>query len=603
MVKFLVLFMILPNNKLINFSKIFYKAYWGYKKQIVALTALGFLSSLLEGIGINVAIPIFSFLSGTGDKTNDFISEIIKKSFDFFNINYSLKYLFIFVCLLLVFRVLVLLLSNYIKIKITAVYEEKTRGELFKLTAEANWPYLLKQKLGHLETILVTNVAHGSYLLRYFSDCLTLAASLLIFLLVAINISWVITLVTIALGGLIFFAFKPFLYKTRTLSRENEKINRQTAHHINENILGMKTIKVMSAGDKIVDKAKEYFKKLRELIIKTNFLSITTDALIQPIGLIFVFIIFAISYKTSAFNFAALAAIIYIIQRIFIYGQQLQATFYAMTNSASYVNKMLEYRDEVIKNEEIDSGVDNFKFNNHLEFKNISFYYDNAKQILSNVNFNIKKGEMVGLIGPSGAGKTTIVDIILRLFNPIKGEVLLDGKNIDKIKISEWRKNIGYVSQDIFLKNDTIANNIKFYNDSITDEEMAEAAKMANIHEFILNCPNKYETVIGERGLLLSVGQRQRIVIARILARHPEILILDEATSALDNESEVQIQKVIENLKNKITVLLIAHRLSTVMNCTKLLVLQNGEIEEQGSPEELLSDEKSYFYKVSNIRK
>jgi len=238
-----------------------------------------------------------------------------------------------------------------------------------------------------------------------------------------------------------------------------------------------------------------------------------------------------------------------------------------------------------------------------LEFKNIGFNYNNEKQILVDVNFTIKKGEMVGLIGPSGAGKTTMVDIILRLFNPTKGEILLDGKNINEIDINEWRKNIGYVSQDIFLKNDTIANNIKFYNDLITDEEMSEAAKMANIYDFIETCPDKFNTVIGERGLLLSVGQRQRIVIARILARQPKILILDEATSALDNESEVQIQEVIENLKNKVTVLLIAHRLSTVMNCTNLLVLLDGEIKEQGSPEKLLADEKSYFYKVSNIRK
>ena len=594
--------MILPNNKLVNFFSIIYKAYWGYKKQILALTALGFLSSLLEGVGINAAIPIFSFLSGTGNKADDPISKIIKKSFDFFQINYSLKYLFIFVCGLLIFRVLVLLLANYIRIKIAAVYEEKTRGELFKLTTEANWQYLLKQKLGHLETILVTNVSYGGLLLQYISNSLMIIVSLVIFLLVAINISWPITLITVILGGLIFFVFKPFLYKIRVLSREREKINRQTAHHINENILGMRTIKVMSAGGKIVDKAKEYFKILRELIIKTSFLSIATDALIQPIGLIFVFIIFAISYKIGIFNFAALAAIIYLIQRIFTYTQQLQSTLYAITNSASYVNKMLEYRDEVIKNKEIDNGVDSFKFNNFLEFKDVGFCYDKAKQILNNLSFTVKKGEMVGLIGPSGAGKTTIVDIVLRLFNPTKGEILLDGSNINKININEWRKNIGYVSQDIFLKNDTIANNIKFYNDSISDKEMEAAARMANIHDFIQSCSDKFETVIGERGLLLSAGQRQRIVIARILARQPKILILDEATSALDNESEVQIQKVIENLKNKVTVLLIAHRLSTVMNCTKLLVLQNGEIKEQGSPEELLADEKSYFYKVSYIR-
>lgn len=595
--------MIFKNKKLIDFSKIFYKAYWGYKKQILALTVLGFLSTLLEGIGINAAIPIYSFITGTGSKTNDIISKVIVKFFNFLHLNYSLKFLFIFVCFLLIFRVLILLLSNYIKIRITAVYEEKTRVKLFKLTAEANWQFLIKQKLGYLDTILVTNVQSGSYLLQYISNTLMLLASLVVFLLVAINISWFITLITIVMGGIVFFVFKPFLYKTRSLSREREKINRETAHHVNENILGMKTIKVMSAGNNIIDKAREYFRKLRELAVKTSFLSIITDALIQPIGLLFVFIIFAISYKTNSFNFAALVAIIYLISRIFTYTQQLQATLYAMVGTVPYVQKMLEYSEEVTTNREIDNGVASFKFKDSLELRNIGFHYNNGKNILKNVNFIIKKGEMVGLIGPSGAGKTTIVDIMLRLFNPIKGEILLDGKNINEIHLADWRRNIGYVSQDIFLKNDTIANNIKFYSESITDQTMEQAAKMANIYEFIQSCPEKYNAVIGERGLLLSAGQRQRIVIARILARRPEILILDEATSALDNDSEAQIQEVIENLKNKVTVLLIAHRLSTVMNCTKLLVLQNGEVKEQGSPEELLKNKNSYFYKVSNIRK
>jgi len=588
-------------DKFFTLAKTFYKAYWGYKKQIVALTILGFLSSLLEGIGINAAVPLFSFLSGTKSQANDVISKIIQEIFTFFHINFSLKYLFIFICFLFIFRVVVLVLSNYIKIKIAANYEEKTRGELFKLTMEANWPHLLKQKLGHLETILITNVQYGSNLLGYISNSFMNLASLVVFLTVAINISWPITLITVFLGGLLFFIFKPLLFKVRTFAREKEKINRQTAHHINENILGLKTVRAMAVSGPIVEDAKLYFKRLKELVIKTSFLSIITSALIQPIGLIYVFVIFAISYKMQIFNFASLIAVIYLIQRIFTYAQQLQSNFYSMAESTSYVNKMLEYKDEAIKNKEVDSGNDNFSFNNFLEFKDISFCYHKEKQILNGVNFSIARGDMIGLIGPSGAGKTTIVDLILRLFNPTSGEILLDGNNIDNIKIRDWRKNISYVSQDIFLKNDTIANNIKFYDSSITDEDMSRAAEMANIEDFIQSCPNKYETFIGERGLYISVGQRQRIVIARALARQPKILILDEATSSLDNESEKQIQQVIENLKNKVTVFLIAHRLSTVTNCTKLLVLQNGKIIEEGTPQNLLADKESYFYKVNNI--
>ena len=594
--------MIFSNNKLKIFLKIFYKTYWGYKKQILSLALLGFLSSLLEGIGINAAIPIFSFISGSGSQANDLISKIIIKFFGLFGLNYSLKYLFIFVCILFIFRIAVLLLSNYIKIKIAAVYEEETRGELFKLTAEANWQYLLRQKLGHLETILITNVKYGSYFLQYISTSLILVSSLIIFLLVAVNISWLITLITIILGGIMFLVFKPFLRKVRNLARENEKINRQTAHHINENILGMKTVKVMSASSNIIDKAKEYFKILRELIVKANFLSIASDVLIQPIGLVYVLIIFAIFYKFGTFNLAVLVAIVYIIQRIFTYAQQLQSTLYAMSLAVPYVNKMVEYRDEVIKNKETNNGSDSFKFDNYLEVKNVNFYYDKTKLILDKVSFSVKKGEMIGLIGPSGSGKTTIVDILLRLFSPNEGDILIDEENINKIDINEWRKNIGYVSQDIFLKNDSIANNIKFYNNLISDAEMEEAAKMANIYDFIQGCQDKFKTIIGERGLLLSAGQRQRIVIARILARQPKILILDEATSALDNESEVQIQRVIDNLKGKITTFVIAHRLSTIINTDRLLVLENGKIIEQGAPAVLLKDKGSYFYKVYNIR-
>ena len=209
---------------------------------------------------------------------------------------------------------------------------------------------------------------------------------------------------------------------------------------------------------------------------------------------------------------------------------------------------------------------------------------------------------MVGLIGSSGSGKTTIVDLLLRLFNPVNGTIFLDGKDIKKINIDSWREKIGYVSQDMFLLNDTVANNIKFYDSFVTDADVRNAACTAFIDETVGRLPNGFNTIIGERGVILSAGQRQRIIIARVLARKPEILILDEATSALDNESEAHIQKAIENLKGKISVLVIAHRLGTVMNCDSIFVLEEGRIIEKGAPRVLLENKESYFYKSHNIR-
>ena len=177
----------------------------------------------------------------------------------------------------------------------------------------------------------------------------------------------------------------------------------------------------------------------------------------------------------------------------------------------------------------------------------------------------------------------------------------IDGINIKEINRQSWRQNIGYVSQDIFLFNDTIENNIRFYNDSLSHEEIDTAAKIANIYDFIESLPDKFQTIIGERGVKLSGGQRQRIVLARVLARKSSLIVLDEATSSLDNESEALIQQTIKNIKNKATLLVIAHRLSTITNSDRLLVIEDGRIRESGTPTELIENKESYFHKVSDI--
>lgn len=594
--------MSLKENRLITIIKLSQRAFGQYKLQIIILVVLGFLTGLLEGIGINALIPLFSFIIGQENGGDDFISQMIEKVFLYAQVDFNIKFLLIFISSLFIFKAFVSVLFSYIIAKITASYEEKTRSNLFNATLKANWPYLLKQKLGHLETILMINVSNSSNLLRCISNTIMVFTNLIVYVLIAINISVYITLITLVLGLVLFLIFKPLIYKVRVLSYKMEQVNRGISHYVNENIIGMKTVKVVFVGNRVVKVGREFFDKLKNMQIKHALLHTISVAFMRPVSLIFICIIFALSYKSANFNFAALVVIIYLIKQIFSYFEQLQKKVLTINSSVPYLKNILDYEDLAKKNKEKDTGSRRFRFNDFLEFKNVNFSYKPGKKVLTDINFSIRKGEMVGLIGPSGVGKTTMTDLILRLFIPTSGEILLDGKDIKEIDMEEWRKNIGYVSQDIFLINDTIANNIKFYDNSITAKDIKEAAKMANIYDFIQSCPDKFSTIIGERGVLLSAGQRQRIIIARVLARKPKILLLDEATSALDNESEAKIQQVIKNLKGKITVLVIAHRLSTIVSSDRLIVLEKGKIIERGKPQELLKDKNSYFFKVYNIR-
>ena len=240
-------------------------------------------------------------------------------------------------------------------------------------------------------------------------------------------------------------------------------------------------------------------------------------------------------------------------------------------------------------------------FSKDIVYKNVNFSYEKGKQILRGINIDIKKGQTVAFVGSSGSGKSTIANLVLRFYDVDNGEILVDGINIKDLKLSSLRDKIGVVSQDVFLFNDTIKYNISYGKMDATDEEIETVAKAANAQKFISKMPKGYNTLIGERGMKLSGGEKQRIAIARAMLKNPPILVLDEATSALDSESEKLVQEAIETLMKNRTVILIAHRLSTVINADKIVVIDKGCVAEVGKHQELI-DKGGIYSKLYNLK-
>ena len=263
----------------------------------------------------------------------------------------------------------------------------------------------------------------------------------------------------------------------------------------------------------------------------------------------------------------------------------------AMVAAAERVFEFLEQPEEI---ETAKGEIDTSKIKGNVEFKHVNFGYDEDKTIINDFSANIKEGQKIAIVGPTGAGKTTMVKLLMRFYDVNSGEINIDGHNIKDFKRGELRKMFGMVLQDTWLFGGTVKENIKYGSEEATDGEVIEAAKAAHVHHFIKTLPKGYNSILNEESSNVSAGQKQLLTIARVILANPKILILDEATSSIDTRTEIQIQKAMDNLMKGRTSFIIAHRLSTIKNADLILVMNHGDIIEQGTHEELLA--KNGFY-------
>ena len=573
----------------------------GYRRHLFLLAVLGVLGAVLEGIGINAIIPLFSFLLGdTGISSANFITDAIRQSFGFLDIPFSFRFLLVFIAVLFLVRAVVITLFTYIRARITASFMFREMNLLLTDTLQAKWGFLSLQKAGYLQNTLFWDVRQSTSLLDAVAQFIQSSTGFVIYFFIALSISSTVTLITLAVGAVMLFVLRPLVRKTMVLGEEKSGLEKSFANYLIEHISGLKVVKASGVGQKVIGAGRAILEPLRTVYIKSAIMHSLGSAVIQPFSIIFVLILFAFAYKMPSFNLAAFAAVMYLIQKIFVYLQSTQSSLHSIADFIPFASNILKFKNSLQENKDevVEDKKRPFVYEKGLSFRDVSFSYQSETPVLSQISFSVPKNSFLGIMGPSGGGKTSIVDLVLRLFLPDQGAILLDDTPIHEIKMDEWRQRIGYVSQDIFLMNASIRDNIRFYDEAMTDEVIYDAARKAHIYDHIMSLEKGFDTVIGEHGTMLSVGQRQRIVIARALARKPDILILDEATSALDAESELAIKETVEDIRKTMTLLVIAHRVSTITSADNILVLNEGVITEYGKPQEMLDTSSSYLSRM-----
>ena len=467
------------------------------------------------------------------------------------------------------------------------------RKRIFKQFQSFSLSYYTQKRSGELINTFSAEVSHLSFAFNELINFVTKSCVILAYTCAMFVISWQLTLVTVLLFSLLAAAASNWIRRVRQASFEMTSSGGELAAKTTEFIGGIRTVQAFWTQEFESKRFNEVAQKFANAWLKASTISGLLQPLIEALAttILVAMILVAVSTLISSgiLNVVSLLAFLFALFRLLPIIAHMNSSWglIAMNSGAlGAVEELLRTDNKAY----LTDGTKNFPgLKQAIELVNLNFGYDNNQLVLHDINLTIERGQTVALVGASGSGKTTLADLLVRFYDPTSGKILIDKVDLRQYSLGSLRNNIAVVSQDTFIFNTSVRENIAYGLENIDDEAILEAAKGANASEFIAELPQGFDTKLGDRGVRLSGGQRQRIAIARALLRNPEILILDEATSALDSVSERLVQQSLEKLAYGRTAIAIAHRLSTIFKADKVIVLEHGRIVEQGGYQELLN--------------
>ncbi len=588
-------------------KKVLYRSYRKYWHLIALALLFSMMAAAFEGIGLGLLIPFLKNLSGTGGEGFHTGWQLIDSwllSEDVPLITRLYR-----ICGLIIVATFLRAFFSYLAStggqRARARVVEDMRMRVVNQILDVSVRFFTKKRSGEILNILTNELQSVGAALSLVMIEITRGSLLLVYVVFMFLISWQLSLLVVFFFGLLAFGLTRIITLVRQSGKEIPKAGAAFISSASELINGIRTVTAYDMKSFERERMQKASNRYAEAVIRTG----ERSHLVQPISVavvgtvLIIVVLLATQYYVlpGKLDMALLLTFLFALMRLvpIVHDLNRQRGQWATIDAAmSEVASFIERRDKpYLKNGTV--VLDSFK--RDLVFENVSFAYEPESPVLQNINLHIRKGTTTAIVGASGAGKSTLVDLIPRLYDPTEGKILLDGVELSEYTLSSLRQKIAVVSQDTFLFNDTVRVNIAYGCPGATMDQIREAAERANALSFIEEMPEGFDTMLGDRGIRLSGGQRQRLAIARALLRDPEILILDEATSALDSVSERLVQQSLDDLRKGRTVIVIAHRLSTVENADHIVVLEEGRIVEQGTYEELL-EKKGQLWEYHSIQ-
>ena len=586
---------------------LFLREFKYFPKVVILALVFSFLAATFEGVGIGFLLSFLQSLTNPD-------AAPIKTGIGWFDIgilgvNTSITSRLYRISALILLSTWIRSAFNYLANLYTEISQlhflDRLRKQIFEQLQAVSLSFFSKTKSGELINTITTEVEKIKQAFGGAAFLISRSLTIITYLLSMLLLSWQLTVVSLLLFSLMAVGLSTLIAKAREKSFAVTTDNGHLLSTAIEFINGIRTVQAFGTQD---FERQRYYKASSNLIESTTKLALAWTS-IKPlaegigttilVGMIIV--AFTGALTNGALNVGSLLTFFFVLFRLVPIIQDINGTraiISTLQGSTENIKELLRTDNkQYFKNGDIKF----LGLKDSIDFVSVDFGYGDSKLVLNNITLTIERGQMTALVGASGAGKTTLADLVARFYDPTTGQVLIDGVDLQQIEINSLRHKLAVVSQDTFIFNTSVRENIAYGTESATEVAIEKAAKLANALEFIQDMPDGFDTQLGDRGVRLSGGQRQRLAIARALLRDPDILILDEATSALDSVSERLIQDSLEKLSVGRTVIAIAHRLSTIVRANKVVVLEQGRIVEQGGYQELL-EQRGHLWKYHQMQ-